>query len=173
MLVSPWFSSEQTLNLYTCVCSVAQSCLTLCNPMDCSASGSSVHGVLQARILEWVPFPTPGDLPDPGIKPRSLAPPALAGKFSATAPPSRKWSNQRVIFVVFISFLKISKLSIFSLWRLWSNFLCVVHLSIYSLQKKKKLTPAMLLIGIPLNSEFTVTNTWVDYLFFLSSVSYL
>ena len=34
--------------------SVAQSCLTLCNPMDCSPPGSSVHGILQARILEWV-----------------------------------------------------------------------------------------------------------------------
>ena len=33
---------------------VAQSCPTLCNPMDCSLSGSSVHGILQARILEWV-----------------------------------------------------------------------------------------------------------------------
>ena len=37
-----------------CVCSVAQSCLTLCNPMDCSPPGSSVHGILQARVLEWV-----------------------------------------------------------------------------------------------------------------------
>ena len=36
------------------VCSVAQLCLTLCDPMDCSPSGSSVHGLLQARILEWV-----------------------------------------------------------------------------------------------------------------------
>ena len=32
----------------------AQSCLTLCNPTDCSPPGSSVHGILQARILEWV-----------------------------------------------------------------------------------------------------------------------
>ena len=37
-----------------CVCSVAQSHLTLCNIMDCSLSGSSIHGILQARILEWV-----------------------------------------------------------------------------------------------------------------------
>ena len=37
-----------------CVCSVDQSCLTLCDPMDCSPSGSSVHEILQARILEWV-----------------------------------------------------------------------------------------------------------------------
>ena len=32
---------------------VAQSCLTLCNPMDCSLPGSSVHGIFQARVLEW------------------------------------------------------------------------------------------------------------------------
>ena len=38
---------------------VAQSCLTLSNPMDCSLSGSSVHGIFQARVLEWVPLPSP------------------------------------------------------------------------------------------------------------------
>ena len=37
-----------------CVCSFTQSCLTLCHPMDCSPPGSSVHGIFQARILEWV-----------------------------------------------------------------------------------------------------------------------
>ena len=36
---------------------VSQSCLTLCNPMDCSSPGSSVHGILQANILEWVAIP--------------------------------------------------------------------------------------------------------------------
>ena len=51
----------------------AQSCPTLCDPMDCSLPGSPVHRVLQAGILEWVAFPSPGDLPDPGIKPRSPA----------------------------------------------------------------------------------------------------
>ena len=35
---------------------VAQSCLTLCNPMDCSLQGSSVHGIFQARVLEWIAF---------------------------------------------------------------------------------------------------------------------
>ena len=39
------------------LCLVSQSCLTLCNPMDCSLPGSSVHGILQARILEWVAIP--------------------------------------------------------------------------------------------------------------------
>ena len=36
------------------MCSVAQSCSTLCDPMDCSPPGSSVHGIFQPRILEWV-----------------------------------------------------------------------------------------------------------------------
>ena len=45
--------TERKKILVMCVL-VAQSCLTLCNPMDCSPPGSSVHGILQARILEWV-----------------------------------------------------------------------------------------------------------------------
>ena len=48
---------------------VAQSCLALCDPVDCSPSGSSVHGILQVGILDWVPCP-PGDLSNQGIKPR-------------------------------------------------------------------------------------------------------
>ena len=39
----------------------------------CEVKVSRVHGILQARIQEWVPFPSPGDLPNPGIEPRSLA----------------------------------------------------------------------------------------------------
>ena len=45
---------------------VVQSCLTLCDPMDIT-----IHGVLQARILEWVDVPSPEDLPNPGIEPNS------------------------------------------------------------------------------------------------------
>ena len=52
--------------------------------MDCSLPGSSVHGIFQARILEWVAIPTPGDLPDPEIEPMSLESPALAGGFFTT-----------------------------------------------------------------------------------------
>ena len=51
-----------------CARSVAQSCLTLCDPMDYSPPGSSAHGILQARILEWAAISTPGDVPNPGIK---------------------------------------------------------------------------------------------------------
>ena len=45
--------------------------------MECSPPGSFVHGILQARILEWVAFPSPGDLLNPGIKPMSLPSPEL------------------------------------------------------------------------------------------------
>ena len=38
---------------------VTQLCLTLSDPMDCSLPGSSVHGIFQARVLEWVPLPSP------------------------------------------------------------------------------------------------------------------
>ena len=66
-----------------CVSVCAQLCLTLYNPLDCSPPGSSVHEISQSGL----PFPTPGDLPDPGIKPWSLTSPALAGGFFITAPP--------------------------------------------------------------------------------------
>ena len=49
------------------------SCLTLCSPKDCNSPGSSVHGILQARILGWVAMPSSRDLPNQGIEPRSPA----------------------------------------------------------------------------------------------------
>ena len=49
-----------------------QSCPTLCDPVDCSLPGSSVHRIRQARYLSGSPCPPPGDLPDPGIEPESL-----------------------------------------------------------------------------------------------------
>ena len=57
--------------------------------MDSSPPDFSVYGISQARILERVPFPTPGDLPNPGIKPESLAPPVLVGRFFNTVPPGK------------------------------------------------------------------------------------
>ena len=56
------------MNLRVCVCSVAQSCPSICNHMDCSPPGSSIHGIFQARILEWLPFPTSGDLGGSEVK---------------------------------------------------------------------------------------------------------
>ena len=68
-----------------CLCAQSLQCLTLCNPVASSLPGSSVHGILQARILEWVACLPPGDLPDPGVKPVSLSSPALAGGFFTTS----------------------------------------------------------------------------------------
>ena len=48
------YSPRWIRNTYESISSVTQSCRTLCDPMDCSPSGSSVHGIFQARILEWV-----------------------------------------------------------------------------------------------------------------------
>ena len=66
---------------------VAQSCPTLCDPVDCSPPGSSVHGILQARILEWVP----GDLPHPGIHPGS---PALQADALPSEPPGKSYHSK-------------------------------------------------------------------------------
>ena len=55
-----------------CVCVCTQLCLTLCNSIDCSSPGTSVHEMFLARILEWVAISYSGDLPDPAVKPTSL-----------------------------------------------------------------------------------------------------
>ena len=62
-----------------------QSCLTLCNPMDCSLPGSSVHGILQERILEWIAISSSKRSSQGGMEPGSLMPPALAGWFFITS----------------------------------------------------------------------------------------
>ena len=65
---------------------VLKSCLILCDPKDCSPPGSSAHRILQARILEWVAIPSPGDLPHPGIEPWS---PALQADSLPSEPPGK------------------------------------------------------------------------------------
>ena len=67
------------------LCLVCPSCLTLCDPMDCTCQ-APLEGILQARILKWVAIPSPGDLPSPGIKPRS---PALQADSLPAEPPER------------------------------------------------------------------------------------
>ena len=72
------------LLLLACVL-VAQTCLTLCNPMD-----YTVHGILPVRILEWVAYPSPEDLPNPGIKHRF---PALQAASLLSEPPGKPMNN--------------------------------------------------------------------------------
>ena len=63
--------------MFMCCAKLLQSCPTLCDPMDCSLSGSSIHGILQAKILEWVAVSF-RDLLGPGMKLMSLISPVLA-----------------------------------------------------------------------------------------------
>ena len=63
------------------------SVVSLCDPMDCSPQDSSAHGILQARILEWVAFPSPKEFPDSGTEPISPVSPVLVGRFLITEPP--------------------------------------------------------------------------------------
>ena len=63
---------------------VAQSCLTLCDPMDYSLPGSSVHGILRQEYWSGLPFPSPRDLPNPGIEPGS---PVLQADSLPSEPP--------------------------------------------------------------------------------------
>ena len=68
---SPPHTRHFSLHLSVCavLCLVAQLCLTLCNPMDCSPPSSSDHEIISARTLEWVSVS--GDLPDPAAEPTS------------------------------------------------------------------------------------------------------
>ena len=72
MLERYFFYQISASQIFMCVL-VTLSRLTLCNFLDCSLGSSSVYAILQARILEWVTFPSPRYLPDPGIELLSLA----------------------------------------------------------------------------------------------------
>ena len=85
---------REGIYIYMCVCVYIYVCVCVCtrararsqslqsspvlyDPRDCILPGSSVHGILQARILEWIAMPFSRDLPDPGIEPASPVSPAL------------------------------------------------------------------------------------------------
>ena len=63
---------------------IVQSCRTLCDFMDCSSPGSSVHEFSRQEYWSRLPFPSPGDLPNPGIKPKS---PTLQADSLLSEPP--------------------------------------------------------------------------------------
>ena len=63
--------------------------------MDCSPPGSSVHGILQASILQWAAISSSGDFPNPGIKPESPVSPALAGRFLTAESPGKSHTTQQ------------------------------------------------------------------------------
>ena len=69
--------SRQLFQFTLCMCLATQSCLTLCDPVDCSPLGSSVHGISRQECWSGLPFPSPGDLPHPEIKPLILTSPCI------------------------------------------------------------------------------------------------
>ena len=75
-----------------------QSCVTLCDPKDCSPPGSSGHGFSRKEYWSGMSCPPPGDLPNPGIEPTSLMSPALAGGFFTT---SATWKALEFVSVQF------------------------------------------------------------------------
>ena len=83
--------------MFICYCEseIFRSCPTFCDPMNCGLPGSSVHGIFQARVLEWLPFPSPGALPNSGIKPKS---PALQADALLSESPGRYLCYCRFFF---------------------------------------------------------------------------
>ena len=85
---------------------------------------SSDYEISQARLLSWLPFHTPGDLPDPRVKPVSLVSPSLAGRFFTTSatwePPALGYALHYSVFafLIFFSFQK-QKWKFWSLSRVW------------------------------------------------------
>ena len=94
-----------------CACALAEPCLTLCDPVDRTPLGSSVHGIPREGDGSELLFPSPGVLPNPGIEPAS---PALAGKFFTTESPGKPFPllvndsifhsvNKLKVFIIFNS----------------------------------------------------------------------
>ena len=75
-----------------CVCSIPQSCLILCNPVDCSPPGSSVHGIFQTIILEWVSISCSRGFSWPKDQTSVSWVSCMAGGFFTTMPSEKSWS---------------------------------------------------------------------------------
>ena len=69
-----------------------QSCLTLCGPMDCSPPGSSVHGILQLRILEWVAMPSSRESSPPRDRTHVSCSSCISGRFCTAEPRGKPYT---------------------------------------------------------------------------------
>ena len=84
------FHNSASVRNTACLCAqLSRLCLTLCDPGDCSLPGSSVHGILHARLL-WVACPPPGDLIEPGNQTYSFC---ITGGFFTPEPPGKSVLN--------------------------------------------------------------------------------
>ena len=91
---------------------VSQSCPTLCDPMDCSLPGSCIHGMLQARILEWVTISYSRGSSPP--RDRTCVP-YIAGVFFTAEPPGKPWKIRTLTTRAFVGLFHPGVSSSFSL----------------------------------------------------------
>ena len=123
----PVLLHESSVLPSACVCAQSlQSCLTFCSPMDCSASGSSIHGIFLARILE-LPCPPPENLPSPGTEPTSPALQADSLLLSCLESPltfctSTKFTTNKHLTDVIAYKGLLSKVFYCDLTREWNHF---------------------------------------------------
>ena len=133
-----------------------QMCLTLCNPMDYSLPGFSVHGILQARMLEWVAMPSSRGLPDPGIKHSSLRSPHLQAGSLPPVPPGETEFNKTLklgtfgasTFLDCLEFLS----STFHFLYCYSSWLGFKIYTVRPKKKKKKKYPEIIFSKIQLEN---------------------
>ena len=83
----PSISSIKECSWLVCYCSVAKSCPTLCNPMDCTCQAPLSMEFSRQEYWSGLPFPSPGDFPDPGIEPES---PTLQADSLPSEPPGKQ-----------------------------------------------------------------------------------
>ena len=116
--------------MFNSACSVTKSCSTLCDPMDYSPPGSSVHGIFQARILQWVAISSSRDLPDPGMQ---LASPIVACRLFTSEPLV---TIKPCLIVQFSSVQSLSRVRLFA--TPWTEA-CQAFLSITNSRRLQKL----------------------------------
>ena len=96
MLISGWKFRRSPCY---CVCSVAKSCLTVFDRINCSLPGSSVHGISQARILKWVAISFSRGSSQPRDQTKSPVSPSLAGRFFTTETPGKPlWDDSHILY---------------------------------------------------------------------------
>ena len=126
------------------LCLVTQSCLTLWDLMDCSLPGSSVHGDSSGKNTGvGLPCPPPGDLPNPGIKPRSLA---LLTDSLLSEPPGKPWNLLIFVYIslppsfpsFFLSPFFPALLPLYKTRRHWNQFMSICETHKNSIYKKQR-----------------------------------
>ena len=97
---------DRSAYMYLPVCAPSlQLCPTLCDPMDYSPPGSSVHGIFPARTLEWVVLSSSRvNLPNPGIKPEPPISPELQANSLPAEPSGKPWAKKKWFKTVFAYF---------------------------------------------------------------------